>query len=66
MKQCPQCQLTYPNDSTFCFVDGVTLVTLKDPRIGSTLAGRYLIDSELGVGGMATASPSACRPAASS
>ncbi len=54
MKQCPQCQLTYPNDSTLCFVEGAALVVLKDPRIGSTLAGRYLIERELGVGGMAT------------
>jgi serine/threonine-protein kinase len=54
MKQCPQCQLTYPNDCTFCFVDGIALVALRDPRIGSTLAGRYVIESELGVGGMAT------------
>src|SRR4051812_44590421 len=54
MKQCPQCHLTYPNESAFCFVEGSSLVTLQDPRIGSTLAGRYLIESELGVGGMAT------------
>jgi serine/threonine-protein kinase len=54
MKQCPQCQLTYPNDSTFCFVEGASLLSLADGRIGSTLAGRYLIESELGVGGMAT------------
>ena len=54
MKQCPQCQLTYPNDSTYCFVDGATLASLRDPRIGTILAGRYLLESELGVGGMAT------------
>ncbi len=54
MKQCPQCQLTYPNESKYCFVEGCTLVSLRDPRIGSTLAGRYIIESEVGVGGMAT------------
>src|SRR5271170_4940903 len=54
MKQCPQCQLTYPDDSTVCFVDGSALVAHDDGRVGSTLAGRYLIESEIGVGGMAT------------
>jgi serine/threonine protein kinase len=54
MKTCPQCHLAYPSESSFCFVDGSSLVSPKDPRIGSTVAGRYVIDAELGKGGMAT------------
>ncbi len=54
MKTCPACKLTYPDDRAFCFVDGADLISMQDSRIGSTLAGRYLIESVLGEGGMAT------------
>ena len=53
MKTCPACKLTYPDDRVFCFVDGRDLIPMQDARIGSTLVGRYLIESVLGQGGMA-------------
>lgn len=53
MKQCPRCHLTYPSESAFCFLDGESLVTPTDPRIGETLSGRYVIQKPLGEGGMA-------------
>ncbi len=54
MKACTKCGLHYPNDSTFCFVDGATLDPLLDQHVGTTLSGRYLIEDVLGEGGMAT------------
>jgi serine/threonine-protein kinase len=54
MKNCPVCHLLYPTGATFCFVDGAALAVMRDTRIGSTLAGQYIIEREIGVGGMAT------------
>src|SRR5271155_859970 len=54
MKTCPQCKMRYPNEAVYCFVDGADLVPLRDPRIGTTVAGRYVIDEVIGEGGMAT------------
>lgn len=53
MKQCAQCQMRYANDTKFCFVDGSEVVPIPDPRIGSTLAGRYVVEALIGEGGMA-------------
>ncbi|MCC6552731.1 MAG: protein kinase [Polyangiaceae bacterium] len=54
MKTCPQCHQRYPAETSFCFIDGATLVSEADPRIGTTIAGRYVIQETLGIGGMAT------------
>ncbi len=54
MKSCPKCNLRYPDESSFCFVDGGVLEPLKDPRVGTTLGGRYQLENVLGEGGMAT------------
>jgi len=54
MKACAHCKLNYPNDSTVCFLCGRALEVSQDPRIGTTVAGRYLIEAVIGEGGMAT------------
>ena len=52
MKRCPVCGATYPNaQSQFCSNDGTVLVAV-DPYIGTTLEGKYRIESKLGAGGM--------------
>ena len=47
MKTCPQCSLRYPDDSTFCFVDGATLQPAGDGLTGKTLGGLFVVEQRM-------------------
>ena len=50
--QCPKCDARFRGDIKVCPIDGQTLVTPSDPFLGTVIAGRYLVEELLGVGGM--------------
>jgi len=62
MKVCPACRVDYRGGEVFCPVDATRLVTTSqmsispldpdDPMIGVVLAGRYVVKSRIGEGGM--------------
>ena len=56
MKRCPICNTTFPGEQAlFCPNDGSTLATVTarlDPLVGTTLEGKYRIESKIGAGGM--------------
>jgi len=54
VRVCPRCNLRYQDGTESCFVDGAELEDVQDARIGTVVAGRYLLESVLGSGGMAT------------
>src|SRR5262245_43345545 len=46
--------MRYPNETASCLVDGSSLELLPDPRVGTILAGRYVMEVVIGEGAMAT------------
>jgi serine/threonine protein kinase len=60
VKACPTCGRLYPNEAGFCAADGASLLPSEqvpvqvgdDPRLGSTVAGRYHIRRVVADGGM--------------
>ncbi|MCB9632997.1 MAG: protein kinase [Sandaracinus sp.] len=54
MRICETCGARFRGNPERCPLDGGKLVPLPDPLIGRTLAGRYVIEEKIGVGGMGT------------
>jgi serine/threonine protein kinase len=52
MRFCPACCAAYRTSVTHCLRDQTELITGKDPLIGSVVAGRYRVQSQIGRGGM--------------
>ncbi|CAN5821557.1 hypothetical protein BH09MYX1_BH09MYX1_39570 [soil metagenome] len=54
MKLCSKCAELWPDDASFCPLDGSPLAVQTDPLLGRTLSSRYRLIKKLGAGGMAT------------
>ena len=53
MNTCPTCHTTHPDTVRICPRDGTVLSpATDDPRVGTTLDGKYRLDTVLGRGGM--------------
>lgn len=52
-KECPTCKARFRGGIVTCPLDGEVLVEPVDEYIGTTIAGRYLVEELIGRGGMA-------------